>query len=378
MRTIALTLLAFALSGCANLFSIYRPLAVEGRSVSVDAKQRVVASQPDAERKLFLLCAEPSPDALSSYGTGAGGTLRIESEAQLQTALALVEQTAAIGLRTQSIQLLRDAMYRTCEAYFSGGLKNEQPYMLLRRFQNIMLGLLAIEQLTGAVKAQQVILNNSTISATGASVESESTALIDAREKLAKLEKELEDERRELGTREKTVQAAETKKENAEKALQDAEEGEKEAKEDALNKANEDLAHAERAQNEQDSVVRLKEKSVEIAKGAVKIAEENLADARARVRASASGEGQLGWVPGPSGTVAAATAKAVERIVQEVLTQGGMLESCALAVTPLMSSPGTVSQAVELLKQCANLQQQETEMLKVKLNVTSGLQRGQP
>lgn len=169
MRRVTLAVLAVAVSGCANWFSVYRPLAVEGHGVSIDAKQRVVASRSPLNE--VLLCAEPSPDALSGYGSGFAGTLNVQDEVRAETALALAEQTASIGLRTQSIQLLRDAMYRTCEAYFSGAIKQRDTYTLLRRFQNLMLGLLAIEQLTGVVKPQQVVLTASAIGASGAAVE---------------------------------------------------------------------------------------------------------------------------------------------------------------------------------------------------------------
>jgi hypothetical protein len=80
--------------------------------------------------------------------------------------MSLSESAASIGLRTQSIQLMRDAMYRICEGYLSGALTDGSFETLHRRLQSSMVAILAIEQLTGAVKASQVVLGGE--SSTGA------------------------------------------------------------------------------------------------------------------------------------------------------------------------------------------------------------------
>jgi hypothetical protein len=70
------------------------------------------------------------------------------------------ESAANIGLRTQSIQILRDGFYRLCEAYMNG-LSEEQYTIMLRRYQTNMVALLAIEQLTGAVKGGDAVISAS-------------------------------------------------------------------------------------------------------------------------------------------------------------------------------------------------------------------------
>lgn len=118
----------------------------------VDIKQRAVLS---AARKSsgstateIVTCAEPSPDALSSIAY----ELSLEAKARdnLQAALGLSQQEAAsfVGLRTQTIQLLRDGMYRLCEGYMSGALTAADFAWLSRRYQRNMVALLTIEQLT--------------------------------------------------------------------------------------------------------------------------------------------------------------------------------------------------------------------------------------
>ncbi len=123
-------------------------------TLSIDAKQRVVVMTKGASGRPTITCAEPSPDALSALSTSVGGSLQ-DPKVAANFAIAQVESSASIGLRTQSIQLLRDGMYRLCEGYAGGALDGEQFNKEQRRYQNLMLSLLAIEQLTGAVAPRQ-------------------------------------------------------------------------------------------------------------------------------------------------------------------------------------------------------------------------------
>ena len=104
-------------SGCAsvgNLTSIYRTPDLEGgRSVVLDAEQWAVLNIPwPADTDPHAVCAMPSPDALAA--AAAAGGLNVEaSQANTGSAggaatFGIGESAASIGLRTQSIQLLRD------------------------------------------------------------------------------------------------------------------------------------------------------------------------------------------------------------------------------------------------------------------------------
>ncbi len=161
------------LGGCANLMSIHHTFTPDsGSSISIDAKQRAIYSiekiyldPDDPERKKVkyrwrAICAEPSPDAIAAISASAGLSAEAMQKA-LSAAFSSQEAAASIGLRTQTIQILRDAMYRLCEGYASGALDDIGFTRLQRRYQNIMLGLLAIEQLTGAVVAKQAVLSGS-------------------------------------------------------------------------------------------------------------------------------------------------------------------------------------------------------------------------
>jgi hypothetical protein len=164
------------LSGCANLLSIHRQNnitpATSGKAnpgaeiTLIDAKQRAVISVQRGNKT--VVCAEPSPDGLQAVASSTAFTLQ-EAEGRLANiANSLSEAATNIGLRTQSIQLLRDGMYRICEGYAAHAIGDDEVTMLHRRAQNLMLGLLAIEQLTGAVTNSQVALHTGGSASAGA------------------------------------------------------------------------------------------------------------------------------------------------------------------------------------------------------------------
>ena len=152
-------IIIFSFVACADFNSIGRmtklpgPEGNEGIAIHLDAKQRIVFA-----KAFGAICAEPSPDALSAFANSLGAGVSVPQQGAGSIALALQESAASIGLRTQSIQLLRDSLYRTCEAYYSRGLNSAQLMELHMRFQDVMVGILAIEQLTGVVVARQVAL----------------------------------------------------------------------------------------------------------------------------------------------------------------------------------------------------------------------------
>lgn len=182
---VSFTFLSVLAAGCANFMSIHHTFKPdEGDSISIDAKQRVVFSvkktfQNNIEWR--AVCAEPSPDALAAISASSGlsaDNLKIA----LSAALGIQEGAASIGLRTQTIQILRDAMYRLCEGYASGALDDIAFSRLQRRYQNIMLGLLAIEQLTGVVTPKQVGLFGSASASVGKTALEINKALNQAKE----------------------------------------------------------------------------------------------------------------------------------------------------------------------------------------------------
>jgi hypothetical protein len=96
------------------------------------------------------ICAEPSPDALTDTSSEASLKLRAKL---LDTLSKYGSNGQNIGVRTPTVQVLRDAMYRLCEAFNAGGLSPTTYAILMQQYQGIMVGLLAIEDLTGNIAA---------------------------------------------------------------------------------------------------------------------------------------------------------------------------------------------------------------------------------
>ena len=154
------------LSSCARLNSIHREsdFGKNARIISVDAKQRfLVGMDTDINSKtLKRLCAEPSPDVFSAFAASLSGEAKFKAfEAALNASSS--ENAATIGIRTQAIQLLRDGMYRICEGLMNGDLVKKDFLDLHRRYQRIMVTLVAIEQLTGAVRPPSVAIQTSAL-----------------------------------------------------------------------------------------------------------------------------------------------------------------------------------------------------------------------
>ena len=116
----------------------------------IDAKQRAILSSTVNDR--FRFCAEPSPDAFTTFSS----VLNLSKDETATLRAALSESGVNIGLRTQTITVLRDMMYRLCERYLNEGINSEALTIQAARDQRLIASILAIEQLTGAVQPRMV------------------------------------------------------------------------------------------------------------------------------------------------------------------------------------------------------------------------------
>jgi hypothetical protein len=158
-----------ALGGCANWNSIHRTsrlATTDGATIiTVDAKQRHLLLMPETEanaRTKWRVCAEAAPDVFSAFA-GSFGAKGSKSGGELSIASA---ETAASIERTQTINLLRESFFRTCERYASGAINRAQFIIQAARDQRSMVSVLAIEQLTGAVRPRPTIISGPGTSAT--------------------------------------------------------------------------------------------------------------------------------------------------------------------------------------------------------------------
>lgn len=168
------------LTGCsANHHSIYRHQSVEPPSVTtVDAKQRaILAAAPKSGSSVDILrfCAEPSPDVFAVIAQAVSGGASFGQsgdpktiQAALSAAFSSSEQGSAIP-RTQTTNMLREVMYRTCERYLSGGISDIELSLQAVRDQRLIVSILAIEQLTGVITPKPVVIGASTNGSSGSS-----------------------------------------------------------------------------------------------------------------------------------------------------------------------------------------------------------------
>lgn len=157
-----LSIVATIMSGCANMTHLTRTRSMgeedqygKRQVFFIDAKQRAIFQRQG------VICAEPSPDALSALAASQGLTVATPGGTSVGQSLSIAEAAGAIGLRTQSIQLMRDHMYRVCEGYLAGAISQITFQLMHRRFQTTVVGILAIEQLTGAMRAPTIVLGGS-------------------------------------------------------------------------------------------------------------------------------------------------------------------------------------------------------------------------
>lgn len=110
------------------------------------------------------MCAEPSPDTFSVYSAALDANAAKADQLTAALKATTSESGGAIGIRSEAIQLLRDAMFRLCESYAAGGLSQENYALMISKYQKSMVTLIAISQLTGAaIPSQLTLSSNSSI-----------------------------------------------------------------------------------------------------------------------------------------------------------------------------------------------------------------------
>ena len=357
-------LAVLALTGCANLDSIYRPIAVGStqspQAVTTDIKQRVIISSPRARRMEgkgqdgatdVIFCPEPSPESLSAYGNSAGISGNRGTGAVGQAAIASAETAGFVGLRTQSIQLLREDKFAICLAYLNNGITSGEYYDLQRRSQNFTLGILAIEQLTGTIKADQVALGT-TAGAGGGSddAEKESANLDAAKAEQNEATKNFEKGRLDLEVARSEVKPLVDRVAAAEKTLANlpagADEATKTNAQANVEKERTALATKRLEVARMEIDVAALQRSVSIADAKVAAAQSAMNLALSRVRATASGVAAFNRSGGISTAVADHISNAAVTIVKAVLDESGRGEQCNAVLAALREGSAKVTNEV--------------------------------
>jgi len=172
-RTVGISAIALLVAGCtANDAGIFRTIGLaEGgpETIILDAKQRgIITVERDRTTREYnaalgrtipvtrtevIVCAEPSPDALSAIATSLAISANVglvgQGSAGAGLGSSLSEAATQLGRRNATIQLLRDAYYRLCEASANGTLNSLDYALLANKLSTSMVMLLAIEEIVG-------------------------------------------------------------------------------------------------------------------------------------------------------------------------------------------------------------------------------------
>jgi hypothetical protein len=166
MPAIALLTLA-TLTACAPRGLVPHTLSLPGGQALVSAAEtRAVyqiavdpGSVPGQVTPKHVTCAEPSPDIVKAVSDAfqAGASLDVSGlpadvKPHVAAALAVArsQSAAQLGERIATIQLLRDALYRACEAYANGAISNTTYAVILSGFGDTMVSMLGSELAAGA------------------------------------------------------------------------------------------------------------------------------------------------------------------------------------------------------------------------------------
>jgi hypothetical protein len=159
-RALLIFIFPLVLMGCQGS-TIFKKFDIDsGTSISMDAKQRaiLVTKMGGPMKDRLVVCAEPSPDALvaQSAAIAAEGGFK---GANASLAASLKEAAGSIGIRTTTIQLLRDGLYRACEAYMNGVIDQSEYKLIIRNYDRVMASLFAIDAASGLAQAPTVVIN---------------------------------------------------------------------------------------------------------------------------------------------------------------------------------------------------------------------------
>ncbi len=145
--------LCIVMTGCSSV--INRPVVLDtspATSISLDAKQRMVIAIDRTDengKKSRTICAEASPDAVVGIATALAAGVNVAGKGEANASASLSEAIKTVGRRTQTVQLLRDGLYRACEALMNGAINKDEYKALLKGIDAFAVTLVAIDGLTG-------------------------------------------------------------------------------------------------------------------------------------------------------------------------------------------------------------------------------------
>jgi len=330
-----------ALSACANFSTISRSTTTKinpnknngyAKAIHLDAEQRIVMVHPNG-----IYCAEPSPDLGSATSGSFGASAGVPGTGAGSLSAAQAESIAALSKRTQSTQIQREVMYRICEAYYNGTLTGLQTAVAISRAQDLTTVILAVEQLTGVVAADQFAITGSASATASASLVSNQANLETAKKFEEEAKERFDAANKAVEDKDAEVTAAREKFEKTTGALTAAENAVPPVQEDINNltaqKNADDLAVKRLEADLEDlrKTAKSERESYDRAKEITAAIEKELDSALANSSASAGGNARFSSSSQARELNLEATkyvTKAVDSIVSRALDKNYLVETC--------------------------------------------------
>ncbi len=163
-RSIFALSIMIGLTGCSSQpGTIFKSFDLTGTSsVTTGARQRAIVnrpvgplSRPGRVHPANIICAEPSPDVAIAVSQSLSAGISVFGKGSGSASQSTAEGLAELAGRTATAQLLRDQMYRSCEAYANGAISEVTYSLLMSRINDTMVTLLLSEAATGALKQKR-------------------------------------------------------------------------------------------------------------------------------------------------------------------------------------------------------------------------------
>lgn len=116
-----------------------------------------------------IICVQPSADVAKAVADAFATTLAVEAKnaqgldakGQLELSKVRSESLAQLGKRLGTIQLLREGLYRACEAYSNGAITSTTYSLILSRVDDLMITMLLAEFASGDSSGPLALILNS-------------------------------------------------------------------------------------------------------------------------------------------------------------------------------------------------------------------------
>ncbi len=121
-----------------NQFDLHKNKYGGGKSITTGARQRVILNhdpnlmtRPGLVTPSRIVCTEPSPDVAAAVANSFGAAISVLGKGSGSISGETIEGIAQLAERTASIQLLRERMFRACEAYSNGAITGTSYTLLM-------------------------------------------------------------------------------------------------------------------------------------------------------------------------------------------------------------------------------------------------------